>query len=57
MWTVWKNSTVLVVIHGLMCYQALAYKAVQKNDLHLFISAWKAFIPMYFAMNKVNYAR
>ena len=40
-----------------MRYQALAHTAVQVNDLHLLISAWKAFIPMYFGMNKVNYTR
>ena len=40
-----------------MRYQALAHTAAQTNDLQLLISAWKAFIPMYFAMNKVNYAR
>ena len=40
----------------LMRYQALAHTAAQTNDLHLLISAWKAFIPIYFAMNKVNYA-
>ena len=41
----------------LMRYQVLAHTAAQTNDLQLLISAWKAFIPMYFAMNKVNYAR
>ena len=41
----------------LMRYQALAHTAVQTNDLHLLIFAWKAFILVYFATNKVNYAR
>ena len=40
-----------------MRYQALAHTAIQTNDLYLLISAWKAFINMYFGMSKVNYAR
>ena len=57
MWKLRKNNTVLVVIRGSQRYQILAHTAVQTNDSHLLISAWKSFIPIYFAMNKVNYAR
>ena len=52
-----KTAQFWLLYMDLMRYQALAHQAVQPNDLHLLISAWKAFIPMYFAMNKVKYAR
>ena len=53
----WKTAQFWLLYMDLMRYQALVHQAVQPNDLHLLISAWKAFIPMYFAMNKVKYAR
>ena len=52
-----KTAQFWLLYVDLMRYQALAHTAVQTNDLHLLISAWKAFIPMRFAMNKVNDAR
>ena len=37
--------------------QTFAHTAIQINDLEMFTYAWKRFVPMYFATNKVNYAR
>ena len=42
---------------NLMRAQSLGLAAVHQNDLELLICAWKTFLPFYFAMNKVNYAR
>ena len=41
----------------LMCDQFMVQTGVQTNDLDMLICGWKVFLPMYFAMNKVNYAR
>ena len=46
-----KTAQFWLLYLNLMRYHALAHTAVQTNDLHLLISSWKAFIPMYFAMN------
>ena len=40
----------------LMRYQILTQAAVEENDLATLLDCWKAFISMYFAMNKINYA-
>ena len=37
--------------------QVMVYTDVQTNDQDMLICIWKMFIPMYFAMKKVNYAR
>lgn len=37
--------------------QTLAHTAVQSNDLEMLIFSWQSFLPLYFATNKVNYAR
>ena len=37
--------------------QTMAHAAIQENDIDMLISAWQTFIPLYFSMNKVNYAR
>ena len=40
--------------------QVMVHTDVQTNALginDLLICSWKIFLPMYFAMNKVNYAR
>ena len=42
---------------NLMRMQAMALTAVQENDLDMLICSWKTFLPFYFAMNKINYAR
>ena len=40
-----KTAQFWLLYMDLMRYQALAHTAVQTNDLHLLISAWKAFYP------------
>ena len=35
----------------------MVHTGLQTNDLDMLIYGWKMFLPMYFAMNKVNYAR
>ena len=37
--------------------QRRAHLAVQENDFNSRYAAWKQFLPMYFALNKPNYAR
>lgn len=39
-----------------MRYQILTQAAVEENDFATLLDCWKAFISMYFAMNKINYA-
>lgn len=41
----------------LMSIQQAAHLAVQENDFEVRHSAWKQFLPLYFALNKTNYAR
>ena len=41
----------------LMRNQFMVHTGVQSNDLDMLICGWKVFLPMYFVMNKVNYAR
>ena len=52
-----KTAQYWVMYLNLMRAQSLGLAAVHQNDLELLIYAWKAFLPFYFAMNKVNYAR
>ena len=41
----------------LMRNQFMVHTGVQSNDLDMLICGRKVFLPMYFVMNKVNYAR
>ena len=41
----------------LMRNQFIAHTGVQSNDLEMLICDWKVVLPMYFALNKVKYAR
>ena len=41
----------------LMECQRTAHLAVQENDFDQRLLEWKFFLPMYFALNKQNYAR
>ena len=41
----------------LMRFQNLAQSSIQENNFGMMFQGWKAFIPYYFALNKVNYAR
>ena len=42
---------------NLMCNQVMIHTNVQISDLDMLICGWKMFLPMYFGMSKVNYAR
>ena len=52
-----KTAQFWVVYLNLMSYQHLTHLAIQENDFGLRLFCWKQFIPYYFALNKVNYAR
>ena len=52
-----KTAKYWVMHLNLMRAQSLGLAAVHQNNLKLLICAWKTFLPFYFAMNKVNYAR
>jgi hypothetical protein len=52
-----KTAQYWMIYLNLMRMQSLGLFAVHQNDLELLICAWKTFIPFFFAMNKVNYAR
>ena len=41
----------------LMRYQVMAHTAVQENDIDVLLYCWKKFLPMYFSLNKLHYAR
>ena len=42
---------------NLMRYQRMALNAVQENDTKTLLFCWKKFLPMYFSLNKLHYAR
>lgn len=52
-----KTAQYWMLYLDLMRAQSLGLAAAHQNDLELLICAWKTFLPFYFAMNKVNYAR
>lgn len=52
-----KTAQFWMIYLNLMRMQMLALTSIQENDLDMLICAWKSFLPLYFAMNKVNYAR
>ena len=37
--------------------QLIAHTSAQENNIDMLIAAWNKFLPMYFALNKINYAR
>ena len=41
----------------LMRLQHQIYTAIQTNDFDIRLNAWKEMLPLYFALNKTNYAR
>ena len=41
----------------LMEAQVMAHNGVQENNIDMMIKAWQKFLLVYFAFNKVNYAR
>ena len=52
-----KTAQFWVLYMDLMRLQTLCHTAIQSNDFQMLIHGWKSFLPMYFSMNKVNYAR
>jgi len=52
-----KTAQFWLLYMDLMRLQTLSHTALQCNDLGMLVHGWKSFLPMYFSMNKVNYAR
>ena len=53
-----KTPQFWLLYMDLMRNQFIVHTGVQSNDLlEMLICDWKVFLSMYFAMNKVNYAR
>lgn len=52
-----KTAQFWLIYMDLMNYQIMAHTAIQENDIETLLYCWKAFIPMYFILNKRNYAR
>lgn len=52
-----KTAQFWLLYMDLMRNQILSHNAVQTNNFDALLYGWKTFLPMYFAMNKVNYAR
>ena len=38
-------------------YQTMAHTAVQENDTKSLMFCWRQYLPLYFALNKLHYAR
>ena len=55
--TLGKTAQFWLLYMDLMMYQVMAHTAIQENDFETLIYCWKQFLPMYFIMNKRNYAR
>lgn len=52
-----KTAQFWLLYMDLMKYKIMAHSAIQENDIETLLYSWKAFIPMYFILNKRNYAR
>ena len=50
-----KTSQFWLLYLDLMITQILIHDAIHNNNLVLLMTGWRVFIPIYFAMNKVNY--
>ena len=46
-----------IMYMDLMRIQNLGQSAIQENNFHMVFYAWKEFLPFYFALNKMHYAR
>ena len=55
--TIGKTAQFWLIYMDLMRYQIMAHTAVQENDVDLLMLCWKRFLPMYFSLNKLHYAR
>ena len=52
-----KTAQFWMIYLDLIRAQLLAHTSVQENNIDMLIAAWNKFLPMYFALNKINYAR
>ena len=52
-----KTAQFWCICLDLMKMQHYIHTAVQENDFELRIKSWESFLPFYFAVNKINYAR
>ena len=52
-----KTAQFWMIYLDLMRIQTMAHTAVQENDWKSLMYCWKRFLPMYFALNKLHYAR
>ena len=52
-----KTAQFWLLYMDLLRLQTLSHTALQCNDFGMLVHGWKSFLPMYFSMNKVNYAR
>jgi len=57
MGSIGKTAQFWLLYMDLMKIQILIHNAVQTNNFEALLYGWESFIPMFFAMNKVNYAR
>ena len=52
-----KTAQFWAMYLDIMRYQTMAYTAVQENGLKLLMFCWQQFLPLYFVLNKLHYAR
>ena len=52
-----KTAQFWLLYLDLMRNQTMAHMAVQENDVKSLMFCWKQFLPFYFALNKLHYAR
>ena len=52
-----KTAQFWTMYLDIMRYQTMAHTAVQENDLKSLMFCWQQFLPLYFALNKLHYAR
>ena len=52
-----KTAQFWTMYLDIMRYQTVAHTAVQENDLKSLMFSWQQFLPLYFALNKLHYAR
>ena len=52
-----KTAQFWMIYLNMMQVQTMAHTAVQENDWNSLMHCWKEFLPLYFILNKTNYAR
>ena len=52
-----KTAQFWTMYLDMMRLQCMAHTATQENDYKMRMHTWSTFLPYYFALNKVNYAR